>query len=87
MKIRIIYKYKGGQTLSAIACEHDFSASTINTIMKDAARMKEYVKGATLIKLIIHKREGAMSEMEKLIQMWMEEAQIQKRIPLSLMTI
>jgi hypothetical protein len=52
--------------------------------MKDAACVKEHVKGKSKIKT--KKCEGVMSEMEKLLTMWME-AQIQKCVPLSLMMI
>jgi transposase-like protein len=88
MKIRIIRKYEGGQSLTAISRELGFAVSTVNTIVKDAARIKEHVKGTAMLKstIITMKREGAISEMEKLLTMWME-AQIQKHVPLSLMTI
>jgi hypothetical protein len=88
MKIRIIHKYEGGQSLSAISRELGFAVSTVNTIVKDAARIKEHVKGTAMLNstIITKKREGAISEMEKLLTMWME-VQIQKHVPLSLMTI
>jgi hypothetical protein len=43
MKIRIICTYQGGQSLSVIAHEHGLMVSTVNTIMQDAAHIKEYV--------------------------------------------
>jgi hypothetical protein len=78
MKIRIKRKYEGGQSLSAISRERGFAVTNVNTIVKGTAMLKSTI--------ITMKREGAISEMEKLLTMWME-AQIQKYIPLSLMTI
>jgi hypothetical protein len=37
------YKYEGGKSLSAITRLLDFAVSTANTIVKDAARIKEHV--------------------------------------------
>nr|XP_023648729.1 tigger transposable element-derived protein 1-like isoform X2 [Paramormyrops kingsleyae] len=88
LKMKIIRKYEGGQSLSAIAREFGLAVSTINTIVKDAARIKQHVRRAACLKstIITKKREGAISEMEKLLTLWIED-QIQKRIPLSLVTI
>jgi hypothetical protein len=60
----------------------------LNTIMKDAACIKEHVKGTAMMKsmIITKKFAGLISEMEKLLMMWMETV-IQKCIPLRLMTI
>jgi hypothetical protein len=44
MKTRMIHKYEGGKNVSAIACELGFALSTVNTIMKDAARIKEWLE-------------------------------------------
>jgi transposase-like protein len=44
MKMKMIKKYEGGQSLSATARELGFSASTVNTIVKDADRIKEHLK-------------------------------------------
>jgi hypothetical protein len=35
MKVRMIYKYEGVQSLSEISCEHAFAISTVNDIVKD----------------------------------------------------
>jgi transposase-like protein len=88
MKTKIIRKYEGGQSLSAVARELGFAVSTVNTIVKDAARIKEHAKRTSTMKttIITKKREGAISEMEKLLTVWME-AQIQKGVPLSLVMI
>jgi transposase-like protein len=40
MKMKMIKKYEVGQSLSAIARELGLSASTVNTIVKDADRIK-----------------------------------------------
>nr|XP_023694244.1 tigger transposable element-derived protein 1-like [Paramormyrops kingsleyae] len=88
LKIKIIRKYEAGQCLSAIAREFGLANSTVNTIVKDAARIKQHVKGTACLKstIITKRREGAISEMEKLLTLWMED-QIQKRVPLSVMTV
>jgi hypothetical protein len=88
LKIRMVYKCESGKSLSAIACELVFVESTVNTSMKDAACIKEPVKGMYMMKsaIIIKKCEGAISEMEKLLTLWME-AQMQKHFPLSLIMI
>jgi hypothetical protein len=44
LKLRMIRKYEGGQSLSAIARELVLAVSTVNTIVKDAFRIKERVK-------------------------------------------
>jgi hypothetical protein len=43
--------------------------TTVNIIVKDAARIKEQVKGKAMMKLMIitKKHEGEISEMEKII--------------------
>jgi hypothetical protein len=86
--MRMINKFESGQSLSAIACELDFEVSFVNTIGKDAAHMKEYVKGMVLMKsvLIAKKHESVLSEIVKLLMMWMA-AQIQKCVPRSLMPV
>uniref|UniRef100_A0A8C9SKK2 HTH CENPB-type domain-containing protein n=1 Tax=Scleropages formosus TaxID=113540 RepID=A0A8C9SKK2_SCLFO len=88
MKMKMIKKYEGGQNLSAIARELGLSVSTVNTIVKNAARIKEHVKGCAPLKstIITKQRSGAIYEMEKLLMMWMED-QIRKCVPLSLMNI
>lgn len=40
MKIRMKHKYEGEQSLSAVACEHGFAVSTMNTMAKVAACIK-----------------------------------------------
>jgi hypothetical protein len=37
----MIYKYEGGQSLPAIAYELGFVISTVNIVIKDAARIKK----------------------------------------------
>jgi hypothetical protein len=88
LKLRMIRKYEGGQSLSAIAGELSAVVSTVNTIVKDASRIKKHVKGMACMKstIITKRREGVITEMEKLLTIWMED-QIQKRVLLSLMLI
>jgi hypothetical protein len=53
MKIRIICKYEGGESLYAIAL--GLVVSTVNTIVKDAAAIKEPLKGMAMMKSMIKK--------------------------------
>lgn len=88
MKMKIINKYESGHSLSSIARELCLPVSTVNTIVKDADRIKEHVKGCAPLRstVITRQRSGAIYEMEKLLTIWMED-QIQKRVPLSVMLI
>jgi hypothetical protein len=74
MKIRMVLKYEGGQILCAIAHEFGRAVSALNTIVKDVAHVKETCqrngKDESLITTKI--RGGAISEMEKLLMMWLE---------------
>jgi hypothetical protein len=42
MKVRMVHKYEGGLNLSVIARELGFVVSTVNAVVKDAARVKEW---------------------------------------------
>jgi hypothetical protein len=73
MKIRTICKYEGGQSLFLFVPEFGFMVSTVDSIMKDDAGMKEHVKGAEMMKLmmITEKREDIIiSVMEELLHYW-----------------
>uniref|UniRef100_S4RL06 HTH CENPB-type domain-containing protein n=1 Tax=Petromyzon marinus TaxID=7757 RepID=S4RL06_PETMA len=87
-KMEIINKHERGQTLSSISRELGLATSTVNTILKDGARIKEHVKGlAPLTSTVITKqRSGAIYEMEQLLTLWME-ANVDGRVPLSLVAI
>jgi hypothetical protein len=41
MKTRIIHKYEGGKSFSAIAREFGFLVSAVNTFIKDATHIEE----------------------------------------------
>uniref|UniRef100_A0A8C9W2M3 HTH CENPB-type domain-containing protein n=1 Tax=Scleropages formosus TaxID=113540 RepID=A0A8C9W2M3_SCLFO len=88
MKVKIIVQHENGKSVSTIARDLGFSHSTISTIIKDKARIREAVKGSAPLKatIITKKRQGPIDEMEKLLVTWMED-QTQKRVPLSLLTI
>ena len=88
MKMKMIKKYETGQSLSAIGRELGLSVSTVNTIVKDADRIKEHVRRSAPMKstIITKQRSRAIYEMEKLLTIWIED-QIQKRVPLSTMVI
>ncbi|XP_006635468.2 tigger transposable element-derived protein 1-like [Lepisosteus oculatus] len=87
-KINIIRRYEGGQSLTSIAREVGMPISTVSTIVKDSARIKEHVESSAPLKstVITKRRSGIIYEMEKLLTIWMED-QIQQCVPLSLMAI
>jgi hypothetical protein len=69
IKIRMLCNYKGQQSLSLIACELGFAVSTVNTIVKDTACIKDHVKAMTLMKstIITKKCENAVNKLVKLL--------------------
>uniref|UniRef100_K7GC45 HTH CENPB-type domain-containing protein n=1 Tax=Pelodiscus sinensis TaxID=13735 RepID=K7GC45_PELSI len=79
-KIAIVRQYERGQTVSFMSRKLGLSKSTISTIIKDSDRICEAVKESAPMKV------GPILEIEKLLVLWMED-QIEKRTPLSLMTI
>ncbi|KAM5158212.1 tigger transposable element-derived protein 1-like [Mantella aurantiaca] len=87
-KLKIITKHEGGMSVMTIAREFRLSQSTISTILKDKRQISDAVKASTSVKstVISKQRAGPMNEMEKLLVTWMED-QMQKRMPLSLLTI
>uniref|UniRef100_K7FJD3 HTH CENPB-type domain-containing protein n=1 Tax=Pelodiscus sinensis TaxID=13735 RepID=K7FJD3_PELSI len=72
-----------GQAMSFMSRTLGLSKSTISTIIKDSNHICEAVKGSAPMK---KQRAGPILEMEKLLVLWIED-QIEKRKPLSLMTI
>lgn len=70
--MRMIRKYGSVQNLREIARELDFVVSTVNTTLKDAARVKDHLRGKAMMKLMTlrKKRKGAISEIEKLLSRW-----------------
>jgi transposase-like protein len=87
-KMKIITKYETGQRLSAIARELGLSASTVNTIVKNADRIKEHVRGCAPMKstIITKQRSRAIYETENFLTMWIND-QIQKHVPLNMALI
>jgi hypothetical protein len=87
-KMKIITKYETGQRLSAIARELGLRVSTVNTIVKDADRIKEHVRASAPMKstIITKQRSRAIYETENLLTMWIKH-QIQKHVPLSMSLI
>jgi hypothetical protein len=63
-KMKIIHKQEGGQTITSIARELSYAPYAINTIIKDATRIREHAKGTATMKatIITKKCEGAISE-------------------------
>jgi hypothetical protein len=88
MKMKMITKYENGQSLSVISRELGLSVSTVNTIVKDADRIKEHVRGSAPIKstIITKQRSRAIYETEKLLTTWIKD-QIQKHVPLTMVLI
>jgi transposase-like protein len=87
-KMKIIHKHEGGQTITSIARELGYAPSTINTIVKDAVCIRDHAKGTATIKatIITKRRERAISEMEELLSIWMED-KAQKRVSLSMQLV
>ena len=89
MKLKLISKYENGLgNMSAVAREFGLSVSTVNSIVKDAERIKEHVKRSALLKstIITKHRAIAIDEMEKLLIIWIDE-KMKNLIPLKLTTI
>jgi len=88
MKMKMITKYENGQSLSVISRELGLSVSTVNTIVKDADRIKEHVRESAPIKstVITKQRSRAIYETEKLLTIWIKD-QIQKHVPLTMVLI
>lgn len=88
MKLQIIGQREGGKPIMAIARELGLSQSTISTILKDKKRIIDAAKSSASVKstIITKKRAGLIEDMERLLATWMED-QIQKHMPLSLLTI
>lgn len=88
MKMKIITKYENGQSLSAISRELGLSVSTVNTIVKDADRIKEHVRRSAPMKstIITKQRSRAIYETENLLTIWIKD-QIQKHMPLTTVLI
>lgn len=87
-KLNIIRMYEDGKIISTIARDINRPISTVNTIVKDKVRIVESMKDAVPLKgtIITKKRQGPISEMEKLLSHWIED-QTQKGIPLSFLII
>ena len=73
--------------MRAIADATGLAHSTISTILKDKDKMKEAARNSTGFKACItRQRKGLIHEIENLLAIWFDD-QIQKRIPMSLLTI
>ena len=87
-KLKVIKEYESGKSVMVIARQSGMSHSTIATILKNKNKVTEAVKGSASLKAtrLTKIREGPISYMEKLLMTWIED-QVQKRMPLSTMTI
>jgi len=87
-KMKMITKYEHGQCLSAISRELGLSVSTVNSIVKDADRIKEHVRSSAPMKstIITKQRSRAIYETENLLTIWIKD-QIQKHVPLTMVLI
>jgi hypothetical protein len=52
----MIHTYEGGHSLSSIAREPGFAVPTVGITVKDAACVKEHVKGKAMMKLMMTKK-------------------------------
>lgn len=88
MKMKLITLYERGLGMSTIARDFSLSVSTVNSIVKDADRIKEHVQRSALLKstIITKWRAVAIDEMEKLLIAWIE-GKMKSRIPLKLTAI
>ena len=87
-KLKVIKQHEEGKKVNMIARDFKLSHSTVSTILKDKDRICEVAKGSAPMRatVITKQRIGPIHEMEKLLFLWMED-QIQKRTPLSLLTV
>lgn len=75
LKMKIIKMYENGCKLIAICRELQLASSTVKTILNDRERIKNHVKDTSSLKstIISKKRAGPLSEMEKLLVLWIED--------------
>ena len=87
-KMRMIEKYEGKMSLTNIAREFGVAISTVACIVKDKQRIRKASRGTTELKMTIitKKREGPISEMEKLLARWIRDC-VDKDIALTLKQI
>ncbi|XP_066958127.1 tigger transposable element-derived protein 1-like [Macrobrachium rosenbergii] len=87
-KMKIINQQVVGKVVTTIACDEHLSQSTVYIIIEDKKRIIDTVKASASIHSMIikKKRSVPLEEMEQLLVTWMED-QIQKRMPLGLLTI
>ncbi|XP_066988786.1 tigger transposable element-derived protein 1-like [Macrobrachium rosenbergii] len=88
-KMKIIKQHVAGKAATAIGCDEHLSQSMVPNIIKDKKRTIDVVKVSASVHstiTITKKRTGPLKEIEQLLITWMEE-QIQKHMPLSLLTI
>uniref|UniRef100_A0A0L8HKQ7 HTH psq-type domain-containing protein n=1 Tax=Octopus bimaculoides TaxID=37653 RepID=A0A0L8HKQ7_OCTBM len=74
-KMMVIREHEGGKKVNEIAHELKLSHSTVTTISKDKERIREAVKGSASMRstVMTKQRTGAVHEMEKLLQIWIED--------------
>ncbi|XP_068240199.1 putative CENPB DNA-binding domain-containing protein 1 [Palaemon carinicauda] len=86
-KLKIIKQHEGRMKVQAIASSMGLAYSTISTIIKDKARVKETaVNTIGCNALLTRQRKGVIHEMEKLLALWVDD-KISKKIPVSLILI
>ena len=69
--MKMIHKHEGGQTMTSIARELGLAPSTISSIVKEAARIREHAEGTATMKatIITKKRGGAISDGEIVVNL------------------
>lgn len=88
-KLKVMTKYKGGMTLSAIAKITRKAVSTINIIAKDRERIRDSTKGSMElgVTIIFKRRQSPIVEMEKHLVRWMHDLLAAKNKSLNLSLI
>ena len=74
IKSKVVKLYEGGQKMSTIARDLSLSHSTVSTIVKNKEKIMSAIKSSTSMNstVITKQREGPISEMEKLLNLWLE---------------
>ncbi|XP_066965457.1 tigger transposable element-derived protein 1-like [Macrobrachium rosenbergii] len=87
-EMKIVNQHAAGKAVTATARDQCLSQSVISPTIKNKKWVMDTVKAsASIYPMIVTKeRSGPLEEMEQLQVTWMED-QIQKRMPLSLLTI
>lgn len=83
-KLEIVQRHERGEGTNSIARSFSLSASTISTVIKNSAKIKEASERTSSLQAKRHckSREPIMERMENLLRMWIDE-ETRKHMPLS----